>query len=134
MIVTATVTETEAANQVLLFLADIFDGSKEELDEELSRLLIPGAGEEAEIADDVDEQKKLAAYFDALEKANTALAQSCGIIKDNTSTPFQKNQARTSIRSKLSSTNAASLSANGEEEFPDTSNAGIDALCSKVQT
>ncbi len=85
--VSVAVTETRKANEVLLFFADVFDDSQEELQTQLEQSLIPSVGNAADIADYTSQQSAVSSYYTNLAAAETSKAEACAVFGDESSTP-----------------------------------------------
>jgi len=118
IILTASVTETRKANEVLLFFADVFDGSKENLKKEAEQAFIPSIGDAAALADYTSEQTKISSYYEKFAAAEAARVAVCTLSSDASSTGSARLTAASKLFSAQSSANVAALAANMPTPYP----------------
>lgn len=82
--VTAKVFETRSENKLLLTLADVFDGSKETLQEELEKGLLKSKKREAEISELTKEREVLEKHYTNLVAAEGEVLNYCASSNDAT--------------------------------------------------
>jgi hypothetical protein len=98
--ITVKVFETRAENSLLLALADVFDSSKEVLQQELEKTLLESKRREAEVAELEADSKLLTAYYTNLVAAESAILDYCEASADSTVTA-EKKRLETSKAAKL---------------------------------
>lgn len=118
LILSASVTETRKANEVLLFFADVFDASKDKLQTELEQAWITSVGDAADLADYTGEQAKLTDYYAKFAAAETALAEVCALSVDTSSTETTRLAAAAKLFGAQSAANVAARIANLPVPYP----------------
>jgi hypothetical protein len=94
MTVTATVAETRDANQFLLFLADVFDESKEGLKTVLDSQLIKEKRDKAELEARNESQTRMSSYYTKYANAKAKMIEYCSASNANTDQGRQERLAR----------------------------------------
>lgn len=112
MVLTASVTETSQANDVLIFFADVFDASKNQLQTSLAQELISSAADAADFTDYKNTQASLADYYAKFAAAESALAVVCSLSADENSSKSVRLTASAKLFGAQSAANVAARIAN----------------------
>lgn len=94
MTVTATVAEMRDANQFLLFLADVFDESREDLKAVIDTQLIKEKRDKAELDTLKESQTRLTNYYTEYANAEAKMIEYCSAIMAQTAEGRQERLAR----------------------------------------
>ncbi len=109
LILSATVTETRKANEVLLFFADVFDGSQKNLQAELEEALIPSVRDGDNLADYTTEQTQRADYYSKYAAAEAAHDELCNLKESASGT--ERLNASAKLYAAQTAANVAAMTA-----------------------
>ena len=119
MILSASVTETRKASEVLLFFADVFDASKDKMQAALEQSLIPSVGDTADLATYSAAQTALADYYSKFAVAESSRAELCAVSEDEMSTDSSRLTTAAKLFAAQTAANVSARTAALPPPYPD---------------